>query len=58
MKFFSDFMKVVIWMFSLMLLTFFTEYWIATQRYSDYSIVSGGIFFISSIYISYKLVKI
>lgn len=58
MKIMGDFMKVILWIGLLALLRFLIEYWVSTQNYTLYSILSGLSFFILVAYISYKEIKI
>jgi hypothetical protein len=57
MKLSDIFLKIFIWMSCLTIIRFFIEYWIFTQHYSLYSTLTGVLFFIAIIYVTYKEVK-
>lgn len=57
MKFFSDFVNILIWIAGLAILRFFVEFWIESQKYSIYSTTTGLIFFLIVVYTSYKVMK-
>jgi hypothetical protein len=57
MKIINDFIKLIIWMVGMTFVQFFIEFWIISQRFNLYSVITGLLLFITIAYCSYKGLK-
>ena len=58
MKIMNDLYKVLFIMAGLGILQFIIKYWVGTQDYTTYSMITGIIFFLTVAYFLYKECKI
>lgn len=57
MKLINDLTLIIIWLVFIAAVDFLVKYWITSQSYNLYSVVTGFIFLSAVIYVTYRRIK-